>query len=674
MYKRIKKTPLFLLLLFLLSVPVTVLAADTYTVTVPAGTETTMQVPSSLVPVTLTNNSTTKSITEIEIKGFTAQYIFNNSTIPPAGWCLDKVKPDKIKLKLIQPDGSCDKNSTASAIAPGASLVFNINITPVAAAADVTTDTLKKFKVKRDKNMSFTGTLPVWTRRSLEATIAATPGSVGTGDEITIAMQVVNRSTATQNGLTSTPVPPTASNAIVTNTGGPYYGTALLTGDHTPPATTITVNSTTGFPSIGTIKIDTEELCYTGTTPTTFTGVTRGCNLTVPANHSNNALIYDLTPFNLAPDATGTIYWTYSADSTGSVYFTTRATNDTGTAKSISTDSNTVIIGDFTATLSVSPPYSLTGQNITATMTVKNNGASTLINVTPSTLTGCAGGATETLSSGPSPALYSSLAPGQTVTFTWTYQVTGALGATYCLTGNATADGGATTNTVTSNSGQISNYTVTLSPSVIASGAVNQAFNWTVYNGSACTIDEVKITTPAGGGNWACSSVTPPAGWSASCKDTVKFKSNSGAADIVSGGSLPFGITFSATQSVTVDTVVEFPVRLKCGGQKVYMSSFVTLTTDIISMAHTPLGPVSADGTSTYTVTATLTSNGNPLAGKTVSFATTNGSLGATSAITDSSGVATMTLTAPISTTATTADVTATYFNASATDTLSFTG
>ena len=64
-----------------------------------------------------------------------------------------------------------------------------------------------------------------------------------------------------------------ASNAIA-------QGTAM-TGSGT-----ITVKSTTGFSSSGTIQIDSEQFTYTGVTSTTFTGVTRAVNSTSAAAHT----------------------------------------------------------------------------------------------------------------------------------------------------------------------------------------------------------------------------------------------------------------------------------------------------------------------------------------------------------------------------------------------------
>ena len=64
-----------------------------------------------------------------------------------------------------------------------------------------------------------------------------------------------------------------ANNAIAANT--------TMTGSGT-----ITVKSTTGFSSSGTLQIDNEQFTYTGVTSTTFTGVTRAVNSTSAAAHS----------------------------------------------------------------------------------------------------------------------------------------------------------------------------------------------------------------------------------------------------------------------------------------------------------------------------------------------------------------------------------------------------
>lgn len=62
-----------------------------------------------------------------------------------------------------------------------------------------------------------------------------------------------------------------------------------LDGSITNVQTTITVDSTTGFPTVGVITIDSEVIKYTGVTATQFTGCTRGFDGTGAASHTDNA-------------------------------------------------------------------------------------------------------------------------------------------------------------------------------------------------------------------------------------------------------------------------------------------------------------------------------------------------------------------------------------------------
>ena len=55
--------------------------------------------------------------------------------------------------------------------------------------------------------------------------------------------------------------------------------------------TTATVASTSGFPASGTLLIDAEQISYSGTTSTSFTGLTRGANSTTAASHSSGAKV-----------------------------------------------------------------------------------------------------------------------------------------------------------------------------------------------------------------------------------------------------------------------------------------------------------------------------------------------------------------------------------------------
>ena len=73
-------------------------------------------------------------------------------------------------------------------------------------------------------------------------------------------------------------------------TDSPVY--TAVNGAQTLPAATLTVSSTTGFPSAGTLDVGGQTLTYTGTTSTTFTGVSGGTGTA-----ANGA------PVNLVPTA-----------------------------------------------------------------------------------------------------------------------------------------------------------------------------------------------------------------------------------------------------------------------------------------------------------------------------------------------------------------------------------
>lgn len=68
-----------------------------------------------------------------------------------------------------------------------------------------------------------------------------------------------------------------------------------LSGSHTSSVTTITVVSTSGFPSasgeFGFLVIESERVEYTGVTSTTFTGATRGADATTAASHSSGVAV-----------------------------------------------------------------------------------------------------------------------------------------------------------------------------------------------------------------------------------------------------------------------------------------------------------------------------------------------------------------------------------------------
>ena len=67
--------------------------------------------------------------------------------------------------------------------------------------------------------------------------------------------------------------------------------TTTTSTTHTDSVTTITVSSTSGFDSAGTIVIANESITYTGTTSTTFTGCTRGAASTTAASIASGGTV-----------------------------------------------------------------------------------------------------------------------------------------------------------------------------------------------------------------------------------------------------------------------------------------------------------------------------------------------------------------------------------------------
>jgi len=68
--------------------------------------------------------------------------------------------------------------------------------------------------------------------------------------------------------------------------------TAINDGSNvTNSATSMTVDSTVGFPTEGTLLVEDEVISYTGITATTFTGMTRGVGDSSAATHANNIAV-----------------------------------------------------------------------------------------------------------------------------------------------------------------------------------------------------------------------------------------------------------------------------------------------------------------------------------------------------------------------------------------------
>lgn len=104
------------------------------------------------------------------------------------------------------------------------------------------------------------------------------------------------------------------------------------------------------------------------------------------------------------------------------------------------------------------------------------------------------------------------------------------------------------------------------------------------------------------------------------------------------------------------DTAVLNPVFLDA------LPGYVTIRYYTLDLTPNAPAAVNADGTTTTAFTANLSAGGSPLTGRTIVFTGTAGVLSAATDVTDSSGNAHITLTAPASSANINSTVTATYF------------
>ena len=68
-----------------------------------------------------------------------------------------------------------------------------------------------------------------------------------------------------------------------------------LNGSHSSTVTTLTLTSSSGFASSGTVHIGGEQVTYTGITGNDITGCTRGANSTTAETHSSGVTVTQFT-------------------------------------------------------------------------------------------------------------------------------------------------------------------------------------------------------------------------------------------------------------------------------------------------------------------------------------------------------------------------------------------
>lgn len=320
---------------------------------------------------------------------------------------------------------------------------------------------------------------------------------------------------------------------------------------------------------------------------------------------------------SLAPGASGVFTWTYTAaasPASGTLTFSGSACDAGNCLYSQWATSNAIVIGAFTASLTVTPDMVTSGNNVTVTMIVANNTGAALNNITPLPLTLTTGGtATKVLFSGPTPATISALASGTSGSFQWKYTITGTSGQTYWFQGNATS-GGYTTNTATSNTGQISSCSASAGPVVNNCGTYT--ITWTLCNNSGPSVNRIDFTIPW---PWLISSVSTGLGPGATWLNPTSTTSGTvtiNPASLTTGNCGTVGITFS---SIPDGGTYSFPVNMQGGGCSP-INTFVSALSGGSSLILTAF-PVSGTASS-FTITAILCTN-SPLSGN-VSFLTDN--------------------------------------------------
>ncbi|TAL23614.1 MAG: hypothetical protein EPN94_09100 [Nitrospirae bacterium] len=321
-------------------------------------------------------------------------------------------------------------------------------------------------------------------------------------------------------------------------------------------------------------------------------------------------------------------------------------------------------------------------------MTVTNSGSSTINNINPPSPLNfqVLSGTVNNSCTGPNPSTIGALAPGASSTFEWDCTITSTqIGSTFGYYGNATS--GALNSQPTpaySNTGTISAYSVTISPTTVYKGNTPVTFTFKVTNGGGYPIYKVKIFTPDTGFVYSTASGGCTTLWAPSYAGTptqITFITGSGctcgsAASCIpcSNGVCDFTVTYSALPNVSVNTDYNFRVDiwdtpLWKPGDSPRASIGVILKVTVNSIVAEAI-PSDISPNCTSEVFATITPT--PVDGQTVNFLSTGGTW--QEITTTTSGEARATLRAPLPYNAAipNATITVTYQDASASTTVIF--
>jgi hypothetical protein len=178
---------LLLLLLGLLAQPA---AAAGLSVSLPTGSAVKIGAATGL-SFTVTNTSETEGLSRLTLL-FPSGYRVTSGA-PPPGWALEPASSQGGDVSFR----TTDEASCTGAIAPGKSLVFQVEVV-APASASVAPESLAGAQGEqscRGVLLDPPAALPSWDRLGIEATIAAGPPVLGLGGDVLVTMTVMNLST-----------------------------------------------------------------------------------------------------------------------------------------------------------------------------------------------------------------------------------------------------------------------------------------------------------------------------------------------------------------------------------------------------------------------------------------------------------------------------------------------
>lgn len=480
---------------------------------------------------------------------------FSSSTAAPAGWTRTALSSSSVTFRA-----NSFSTAVGTSVAP-LSASFTLVIVTGSFTADQS-QTFSRITARFSANTNFgsahsvnctgtgtCGSLGSWKVMSLQITSFQTTDTSGTpvsavaaGVSFRIVITVKNISSATQNGIVANPSPPN-----VTKTGT-WFGTS-------------------------------PNCSLTGTNP---------------------------SPLNLGAGASGTITYTCTThvappnptDSGSVTYSVTNVRNSTNTATSRSAISNTLSVSPMTATITVAASATPTaclfaGGNATFTLTVTNNTGGIVTSVSPTlnpptVANGANVGAYSAWTTSPL-GCDSSLGIGLSCVFTSTAttSVTGSYPSSlpqpsFFTTGFASATSGGSTITTpvtTSNTENILEYLVSVSPVTIYASSTNVALDWNMANLGCTNVSSVAITSI-------------PAGWILSTDPTYAYSLVTDTAGRLSDTWSISGTTFTAAPDATYQVPVgnldnDYYLLFSATPSTTGTSTFTVVVTDINGVPRT---------------------------------------------------------------------------------------